>query len=71
MTVFIGFIWVVSGALAYMITLGHFQGKYPATAETDYEMDIARAVAAAILGPIGLVSAIVVSEFWQHGLRWK
>ncbi|KKN17815.1 hypothetical protein LCGC14_0961970 [marine sediment metagenome] len=60
--------WVLCGFLAYGLTLAHFQRIYPELADRDREVDRHRAFFMAFTGPIGLITALILS---RHGFMWR
>jgi ABC-type transporter Mla maintaining outer membrane lipid asymmetry permease subunit MlaE len=63
--------WVVCGVMAYGITFGHFQNRWPELAEKERDIDIARAKSIAVTGPIGLVVSFFASGCCHWGFKWR
>lgn len=65
--------WAVCGWLAYGVTLGHFMRAYPIShrhaALRTRTKSVAWAMAAG--GPLGLLVAVVMSNWVQFGLMWR
>ena len=58
--------WIVSGVLAYGIMLGDLAYEFP-PANQHYGM----ASASFIIGPIGLIAAVLTSNYVEHGVCFE
>ena len=61
--------WAVCGFLAYGRTLAYFQRNWPDIADKGRAADIYKACLMAVIGPIGLVIAMLLSD--SHGFMWR
>lgn len=63
--------WLICAFLAYGIVFAHFQGKWPNQAKENRKADIEVSATVALLGPIGLIVALILADFPKHGFRIK
>ena len=63
--------YIISAILTYGITFAHFQGEFPTLAEKNKKSDMGVACCFALLGPIGLITSFLSSDFAQHGLKFR
>ncbi len=64
-------VWLACGTLAYGIILGDFQGRYQTVRADLATSDVIVAITMGLLGPIGLATALVMTNGWtDHGVRW-
>jgi len=72
----IAVVWVVIGVFTYGAVFGHWQNKYPDIAEEWYGRDMAIAIGYGLLGPIGLLGAMLGAKLckdslFKYGLKFK
>lgn len=60
--------WVLCGFFAYGRTLAYFQKAFPELANQDRETDRNCALIMAFMGPIGLMTGLMLS---RHGFMWR
>jgi len=63
-------VWVICGVLEYGLCFGFFQREYPILAEEDRGDDKRRAFIAAMSGPIGLLSSLLLGHY-KHGFKYS
>ena len=61
-------IWIVCGIFNWGVVLGDFSGHFPDSNPRDY---YGMAAFIAVTGPFGTIVSAFMSNFYQHGLRWK
>ena len=64
-------IWVICGILAYGITFGYFQRKFPLLAKRSYMEDAGFATIIGIFGVVGLLLSVCLSGFCRYGLKFR
>ncbi len=60
--------WIACGVLAYGLALADWCGNYRWMPVRSH---VGISAAMGILGPVGLVIALLMSNFAQHGMRWR
>jgi len=68
--VLITIFWIVCGVFGYGVEFARAQGNWPTLAERDYNKDRKFALFVGILGPIGLISVLLLGGT-KHGLKFK
>ena len=67
-------IWLFCGFLAYGMVFADLQGQFPNdeyfTRECRHS-DQMMAKLFGFFGPIGLISAVIITDWMKHGLKWK
>lgn len=63
--------WLLCGAFTYAGLFAYSQREWPTLAAGDYRGDLAFSVLISLSGPIGLFVTAFMTEFFQHGLKWK
>ncbi len=65
-------VWVICSAIAYGISLAHFQKGFPFIAKEHYRLDVILSLVKAFLGPISLVfAAIDWKTTKKYGLMYR
>ena len=62
--------WIICGTVDYAIVIAYFQREYPELSKERYVEDSLIAVLAFFVGPIGLLSSLLVG-FHKHGFKWR
>jgi hypothetical protein len=62
-------VWIVCGAFAYAVHLAFFRTMYPFPDTLRQDQSLAAFVG--LFGPIGLLVALAISGFAEHGIRWR
>lgn len=63
-------VYILSGAIAHGLVFGYFQNTYPSLAEKNYNSDFLLSFTMGMLGPIGLISAVIsVFNLSIHGYK--
>lgn len=63
-------VWVLCGVLAYGLNLAYFQRRFELLAEERHSIDVINSVLTGIMGPIGLLSTLLVCGF-KYGFMWR
>lgn len=71
MIIGLGALWACAGALAYGLTLGFFQRKWPQFAWEFRLQHLGLAGMHAMSGPIGLMSALLGARGIHYGLMFR
>lgn len=64
-------VYSICGVLAYGITYGHFQNKWPRLAALERTSDRFLAIVVGLIGPIGLLVALMQSNMGRYGMKWR
>lgn len=64
----IGIGYALCGVFAYGISLADWIGEFPNFKPRDH---VGISAGVAMLGPLGLMVALFVTNFCQHGIRWR
>ncbi len=65
-----GVVWIACGVLAYGLTFGHFQRRWPGIAKEMRSNHRALALLLAIVGPLGVFIALTNGSA-KHGLKFR
>lgn len=63
--------WLICSLLSYGAVFAHLQRQFPMFAKKDYEEDRNFALVMSIFGPIGLLTALMVTRGFKHGFKFR
>jgi len=64
-------VWAICGIFNYGATLGFFEGKYLSHTEAERIKHQRAALSVAALGPVGIIPAVLGSNFLKYGLKFS